>query len=280
MALPEASRAVSVQELETLLYEDVPFGDLTTEALALGDVHARMELRARSGMVVALAEEASALIRMTGGEPSVAVKSGSGVMAGALIVSATGPAGALLKSWKVAQTLMECWSGVATATRDIVTAARSASPNIVIACTRKNIPGTRRFAAAAVLAGGGTMHRLGLSETILVFPEHLTLLGTEPLNETVARLRRAAPEKKLVIEVTSVVEGVAAAEAGFDVVQTEKFLPDEIARLTAALRDLPRRPVIAAAGGITAANAAEIARAGADVLVTSRRTQRRLAILQ
>ncbi|MGK3933824.1 hypothetical protein ABI069_14675, partial [Enterococcus faecium] len=86
------------------------------------------------------------------------------------------------------------------------------------------------------------MHRLGLSETILVFPEHRVFLGEEPLATTALRLRSAAPEKKLVIEVTSHEEGLAAADAGFDVIQTEKFSPVDLARLAAALTRLPPRP--------------------------------------
>jgi molybdenum transport protein len=95
----------------------------------------------------------------------------------------------------VAQTLVEIWSGIATAARAIVDAATAVSPDVVVACTRKNVPGTKSYAVRAVRAGGAVMHRLGLSETVLVFPEHRAFLGDEPLRETVRRLRRAAPEK-------------------------------------------------------------------------------------
>jgi hypothetical protein len=64
-----------------------------------------------------------------------------------------------------------------------------------VACTRKNVPGTKRFAVAAVKAGGAVMHRLGLSETVLVFPEHCAFLGKEPFVGLAEKLRRAAPEK-------------------------------------------------------------------------------------
>jgi len=82
-------------------------------------------------------------------------------------------------------------------------------------------------------------------------------------------LRLRAPEKRLVIEVKSVEEGQAAAVAGFDVIQAEKFTPEMIGRLASAIGPGSPRPVIAAAGGITPDNAAGYARAGADVLVTS-----------
>ncbi|NEV78829.1 ModD protein, partial [Rhodopseudomonas sp. BR0C11] len=122
--------------------------------------------------------------------------------------------------------------------------------------------------AAAVKAGGATMHRLGLSETVLVFGEHRGFLD-EPLDATVARLRATLPEKKLITEVASIDAALTAAEAGFDVLQLEKFAPADVATLIQQLAGRPSRPVIAVAGGVNAGNAAAYAEAGAEVLVTS-----------
>jgi molybdenum transport protein len=256
-------------ELECLLADDVPYGDLTTEALGIGNAAGTMEFAARDSMVLALAEDAAAIIEMSGCSVDLLAQSGMTLRPGAPILTARGSAGGLLRSWKVAQTLIEIWSGVATAAREIVDAATAVSPGIVVACTRKNTPGTKRYAVAAVKAGGAVMHRLGLSETVLVFPEHRGFLGEEELAATVERLRRVGPEKKLVIEVTGVEAAVAAAEAGFDVVQLEKFTPPDVATLVERLRNARRRPVIAVAGGVNSGNAAAYAQAGADVLVTS-----------
>ncbi len=263
-----ASRA----ELERLLEDDVPYGDLTTEALGIGKVDGVMQFAARAPMVLALAEDAGALIALAGGEVKLFAASGTLLPQGAPILEARGPASALLRSWKVAQTLIEIWSGVASETRAIVDAARAVAPHIPVACTRKNVPGTKRFAVAAVKAGGAVMHRLGLSETVLVFPEHRAFLDERPLFEVVERLRQAAPEKKLVMEVMTIEAAVAAAVAGFDVIQVEKFSPAEIAALVKRMRSMAyarARPTIAAAGGVNASNAAAYAEAGADVLVTS-----------
>ena len=260
-----ASRA----ELEALLFNDVPYGDLTTDALGIGAAPGSMQFTARDAMVLALAEDAAALIELAGGRVELHAPSGSVLERGSPILTAHGPAAALLRSWKVAQTLLEIWSGVASDARAIVEAAKAVSPKIVVACTRKNTPGTKHFAVAAVKAGGAVMHRLGLSETILVFPEHRVFLGEESLAATAARLRSVAPEKRLVIEVNTVEAGRKAAEAGFDVIQAEKFSPPDIAGLITQIASLPQRPVIAAAGGINAGNAAAYAQAGADVLVTS-----------
>ena len=264
-----ASRA----ELEQLLADDVPYGDLTTDALGIGTMPGSMEFAARDKMVLALAEDAAAIIELAGCKVELHACSGTALEQGSPILSARGPASALLRSWKVAQTLIEIWSGVATDARAIVDAATAVAPNIAVACTRKNVPGTKRFAVAAVKAGGAVMHRLGLSETVLVFPEHRAFLGEKMLAESVDRLRRAAPEKKLVIEVNTLQEAVVAASVGFDVIQAEKFTPAEIAalvrRMALMAAERSSYPVIAAAGGINAGNVGAYALAGANIVVTS-----------
>jgi molybdenum transport protein len=265
--------AASRSELEQLVADDTPYGDLTTHALGIGDTPGRMEFLARGAMIVAEAESAAGILEIAGCHVKLVTASGAALAPGAPILFAEGPAGALHRGWKVAQTLIEIWSGVATAARAIVDAAAVVSPGVVVACTRKNVPGTKSFAIRAVRAGGAIMHRLGLSETILVFPEHRAFLA-EPLPDTVKRLHHGAPEKKLVIEVKSIDDAMAAVDAGFDVIQAEKFSPEQIASLCDCLGRYVEaagtaRPVIAAAGGINAANAAAYARAGADVIVTS-----------
>ncbi len=255
--------------LEALIADDVPYGDLTTEAIGIGDAPGELAMTARDAMVAAEVESAAALLELAGCRVALAARSGNALESGSKILTAQGSAASLHRGWKVAQTLIEIWSGVATAARAIVDAAHAVSPDVVVACTRKNVPGTKSYAVRAVRAGGAVMHRLGLSESVLVFTEHRTFLPDEPLHETVRRLRCAAPEKKLVIEVGAIDDAVAAVDAGFDVVQTEKFTPAQVAALAERLASARSRPLIAAAGGINPENAAAYAEAGADILVTS-----------
>jgi molybdenum transport protein len=111
------------------------------------------------------------------------------------------------------------------------------------------------------------MHRTGLSESLLVFAEHRLFLGQERPAETVARLRRQNPEKRVVVEVTTREEALAWAEA--DVLQLEKLTPQEVAEVGAALAEIGSIALVAAAGGINVGNAGAYARAGARLLVTS-----------
>ncbi|RAI46005.1 ModD protein [Rhodoplanes roseus] len=255
--------------LDALLADDVPLGDLTTHALGISARPARMRLSARQPMVVALAEEAARLIERAGATVALLAPSGTALQPGDPILEATGPAGTLHRGWKVAQTLVEIASGIATTTRAIVDAARAVAPDIAVACTRKTVPGAKALSIKAVMAGGAVPHRLGLSETVLVFEEHRRFLTDLTADAIVARLRRTVPEKKVVVEVATVDEGLAWAAAGADVIQAEKFSPDAIGALVAALKDQSRRAMVAAAGGIGPDNAAAYAAAGASVLVTS-----------
>ncbi|MGC4076584.1 MAG: ModD protein [Rubrivivax sp.] len=256
-------------ELLALLHDDVPCGDLTTEALGLAAAApARLEFRARQAMTVCATEEAERLFQLAGATARRLVPSGRTVAAGERLLAAQGPVPALHTAWKTAQTLVEWASGIASASAALVAAARDSGRAVPVACTRKNVPGTKWLSAKAVRAGGATMHRLGLSETLLVFPEHRLYLREAPA-ATVARLRAAEPEKTVVVEVRSVDEALAWAEAGADVLQLEKFSPAQVAESHTRLQALPRRPRLAAAGGVNAGNAAAYAAAGADLLVSS-----------
>ncbi|MFL9827917.1 ModD protein [Rhodoplanes sp. SY1] len=255
--------------LDALLVDDVPLGDLTTHALGISGQPARITFAARDRLVVALSEEAARLVARTGAEVTLLAGSGTSLTPGEKILEARGPAGALHRAWKVAQTMLEIASGIATTTRAIVEAARAVSPDIAVACTRKTVPGAKALSIKAILAGGAVPHRLGLSETVLVFEEHRRFLKDLAPAEIVARLRRFVPEKKVVIEVAGVDEGVAWARAGADVIQAEKFSPEAIAALVAALKEAAPTTIVAAAGGVTPDNAGAYASAGARVLVTS-----------
>lgn len=250
--------------LDALLAQDVPYGDLTTDSLGLADRPAAMRFSARGAMVLAATEEAARLIEKAGGRVTRFDPSGTAVEAGAVFLEADGPAGALHRAWKVAQTLTEYASGIATRARRIVDAA----PGVTVACTRKNFPGSKDISIKAVMAGGAVMHRMGLSETLLVFPEHRAFLSGPP-EAWIAALRRKAPEKKIVVEAGSVEEAVALAKAGADVIQLEKLPPEAARAVIEATRGLTPAPVVAPAGGVTEANAAAYAAAGCRLLVTS-----------
>ncbi|MFG1358778.1 ModD protein [Xanthobacter pseudotagetidis] len=253
--------------VEQLLQEDAPHGDLTTEALGIGDVPARLSMAMRADATVCGVELAADIFARAGAQADVLTATAARVAAGTPILEAQGEAGPILVAWKVAQTLVEYLSGIATATAAIVDAARAVDPDVAVVTTRKTFPGTKRMMIAAIKAGGALPHRLGLSETLLVFPEHRAFLADPAA--AVAALGLAVPEKKVVVEVASLEEARAALAAMPDVLQCEKMTPDDIRAVCALVAGAGQPTVVAAAGGVNAANAADYVSAGARVLVTS-----------
>ena len=255
--------------LESLLQDDVHCGDATTHALAIGERPGRMIFRARAEMVLCGAEEALRLGQLRGLQLAGPLRgSGERLASGDGVLCLAGEAAALHAVWKTAQTLMEYLSGIASCTAGIVAAARQGNPEIGVACTRKNFPGTKAAAIKAVLCGGASPHRLSLSETLLVFAEHRAFLGDEAPAATVQRLRRQWPERAVVVEVGDESEALCWQQAGADILQLEKLAPEAVGRIKRAIPATARTRV-AAAGGINSANAEAYARAGADILVTS-----------
>lgn len=260
--------ALDDAELARLLADDVPYEDITTRALAIGSLAGRLEFRARQAMTVCGGEEAARMFALVGASARLLVPSGGQVAAGTCLLQASGTATCLHRAWKTTQVLMETLSGIATAAAAIVAAASQGARPVPVACTRKTLPGTKALGLKAVRAGGATVHRLGLSDSVLVFPEHRLFLDETP-EVTLARLRRAEPERKLVVEVKSAPEALAWAAAGADVLQLEKFAPQAVAAVRDQLAGWAVRPLLAVAGGVRVDNAAAYAAAGADVLVTS-----------
>jgi molybdenum transport protein len=258
-------------EVEGLIDDDLHFGDLTTRALGVGEQRGRMDFFARQPLILCGVEEAARLLSRLGVEVSFAGQTGQRAAKGELVLAAQGSAAALHAGWKVAQTVMEWASGVASLTHDIVAAAREIAPHIVVLCTRKSVPWTRKLSLKAVLAGGGECHRLGLSDSIMLFPEHRVFWAPPgDLKSAIGRLKERAPERTIMVEVNSESEALEAAEAMADVIQLEKFAPAAVMNVTQRVRKrADGRPIIAAAGGINVQNAGDYARSGADTLVTS-----------
>ena len=160
--------ALSGDELSRLLQDDAPCGDLTTESLAIGAAAGRLDFTARGPMVVCGVEEAARLFTLAGARVHLLAGSGTALGAGEKLLIAEGSAAQLHRAWKTAQTLVEWASGIASSAAAIVAEASG----VAVACTRKNVPGTKAMSVKAVKAGGAVMHRLGLSETLLLFAEH------------------------------------------------------------------------------------------------------------
>jgi molybdenum transport protein len=261
-----------IPDLELLrwLEEDAPCGDRTSEALGIGALAGHAVLTAGEEMTIACVEDAARLLELAGCRAECHLHSGARAAKDARLVSAEGAAADLHRALPIVQSLLERAAGIATRAAAIVAAARAGAERTTVAGTRRHAPGLRRLAMAATAAGGMVPFRLGLSETVVVAPGHVAFFDSDSaLAAALARLRRAAPTCRAVVVAGSVEQALALAEAGVGSVQLDRAPPDVVARVAAALGGLRHRPLLVAAGGIHAGNAAAYAAAGADVLLTS-----------
>ena len=260
---------ISDARIDQLIAEDVPYIDLTTQMLGISDKPARIEFFTREDATVCATEEAARVLQHLGAEVESLVPSGEQVAAGTILLVAVGPAGALHKAWKVCLNLLDHCSAVATKTHNLVSAAKSANPACEVLTTRKSMPGAKDLLTKAVTAGGAFPHRLGLSETVLVFDTHTRHMGGfDAFLEALPSLRSKCIEKKLFVEADAD-QARALARAGVDGIQFDKIPADELAALVAELRAIDPRCTLIAAGGINAKNAAAYAATGVDGLATT-----------
>ncbi len=261
---------LSANEIDRLIEEDVPYGDLTTTLLGIGDRDAEILFRSRENTVVCCTEEAALVLERCGASVTFLLKSGTPVNPGETILSAKGTAQSLHSGWKVALNLLEYASGIATRTKETIARAKEVNPGIAVVTTRKSFPGTKKIALKAIMAGGAMPHRLGLSETILVFREHTRFLDNRnSFSETVGLLKKSSPEHKIIAEADSTDDALYLAAAGVDIVQVDKLQPEELHDLTTKIKKEFPGITVSAAGGINRENAAAYAATGIDIIVLS-----------
>ncbi len=255
--------------LDQLIAEDIPYLDLTSVVLGIEDQPGRMEYFTRQECVLAGMAVVQRIMDKLGLTVVEAHPDGATLQAGEVFLVVEGSAADLHSAWKVCLNLFDHLSAVATLTRTMVDAAHRANPHCEVLTTRKSMPGTKDLVTEAVMIGGAFPHRLGLSETVLVFDHHRTFLGG--FDEFVAQIpaiKARCVEKKLFVEANPE-EARVLAKAGVDGLQLDKIPVEELAALVAELRELNPGLTLVAAGGANALNAEAYAATGVDGLATT-----------
>ncbi len=260
---------ISDARLEALIAEDVPYIDLTSEVLGITAEHGFIEYFTREECVLCGTEEVSRMIERLGAEVLWSLPSGTRLAAGDAFLRAEGPAGALHMAWKACLNLLDHCSAVATKTRRMVDAAKGANPRCEVLTTRKSMPGAKDLLTKAVTVGGAFPHRLGLSETVLVFDHHMAFMGGfNAFMDKLPEVRGRCIEKKLFVEADAE-QALVLARAGVDGIQLDKLAPDALADAVRSIREIDPRLTLVAAGGINPENAAAYAATGVDGLATT-----------
>jgi len=264
----DLTRSIVEDAVRSFLAEDIGYGDITTNALIDSKQKAEGRVVCKENAVVAGIEEALVLLDLVGCQGIAKARDGESVRAGIMILSALGPARALLGVERTLLNLLAHMSGVATATADLVSIAnRESRGKVRIACTRKTLPGLRYFEKRAVKLGGGDMHRLRLDDAVLIKDNHLELAGS--VGECVRKAKeKVSFTKKVEVEVTNADQAVEAAKAGADIILLDNMTPKEVERSVVMLKteNLRDQVLLEASGGIRKENLASYVKTGVDVI--------------
>lgn len=260
--------------IDAFIEEDVPYIDLTCEVLGVHNQPGEMEYFTRESCVLAGTDIARRIMRNLGCEVLASSEDGQLVSAGQTFFTVRGAAADLHAAWKVCLNVFDHLSAVATKARSMVDAVHAVNPECEVLTTRKSMPGAKDLLTCAVMAGGAFPHRLGLSETVLVFEQHLAFFGGfNRFVEEMPRIKARCVEKKLFVEADAQ-RAIALARAssdghGVDGIQLDKVPVSELAELVRRIREIDPRITIIAAGGINPQNAGAYAACGVDGLATT-----------
>jgi nicotinate-nucleotide pyrophosphorylase (carboxylating) len=240
------------------LAEDVGAGDVTTEATVPAEARARARIVQKAPGVIFGLDAAETTFRALDAGVAVRRLAPEGEWReGGDVLEAVGSARALLTAERTALNLLGRLSGVATLTARLSTQLEGTSTRLLD--TRKTTPGLRALEKAAVRAGGGTNHRAGLYDAILIKENHAALAGG--VGEAVRRARAAAPGLPLEVECRDRAEVDEALAAGAGRLLLDNMGLDELADTVAHVGG---RAVLEASGGITAEALPALGRTGVD----------------
>ncbi|MSO99673.1 MAG: carboxylating nicotinate-nucleotide diphosphorylase [Acetobacteraceae bacterium] len=263
MSIPPLPAIMIEPSVRAALLEDLGrAGDLTTDSIVPADARTTCALVARQPGVVCGLDFSDWAFRLVDPriEMKIALADGSRLKPGDLIATVTGPARGILTGERVALNFLSHLSGVASATRGIADAI--AGTKAQVCCTRKTMPGLRAAQKYAVRVGGGSNHRFGLDDAVLIKDNHVAIAGG--VKPAVERARAGVGHLvKIELEVDTLDQLREAMDLGVDAVLLDNMGPD---LLREAVGIVGGRAITEASGRIRPETALPIAQSGVDLM--------------
>ena len=240
------------------LAEDLGWGDVTTEATVDASLRARGVIVAKCECVLAGLDVAAEAFRQLDPAAVVAISLADGTRTrhGDIVADVRGAAGAMLTAERTALNFLQRLSGIATLTRRFVDAAAG---RITVLDTRKTTPTLRALEKYAVRAGGGTNHRHGLDDAIMIKDNHIRLAGG--VDAAMRRMREARDDMPIEIEAQSMEQVEEAIAARANIIMLDNMSLDQMRE---AVRRIAGRAKIEISGGVSLDRMPELASTGAD----------------
>jgi len=247
------------------LAEDVGPGDVTCHFFVAPDQDAAARIIAKETAVTAGVETAAEVFSRVDPKLRVEVllESGLAVNPGDTVLEVYGSAASILTAERVALNFIQRLSGVATLTRTFVDAISHTRAKILD--TRKTTPGLRLLEKAAVKAGGGTNHRIGLYDMVMVKDNHLAAKDDPDfLGKSIARVRSERPDLRIELEADTLEQVRAFLEIGnIDVILLDNMSCEQMRQAVALGAG---RVLFEASGGVNMQTVVSIAETGVDYI--------------
>jgi nicotinate-nucleotide pyrophosphorylase (carboxylating) len=248
--------------IDTGLAEDVGGGDVTTDSIVPAELMAEAGVVVRAPGVICGLDAAMDVFRTLDPTAATQLLAADGELiddAPRTVAIVRGHARAILTGERLALNLLQRASGIASATRRYADAV--AGFDVELLDTRKTVPGLRELDRHAVRCGGGTNHRFGLFDAVLIKDNHIAIAGG--IEPAVAAVLKNRPGASIEIEVDTLDQLDQALACGADTILLDNMPP---AILRDAVRQTDGRARLEASGGITLETIAEVAATGVDAI--------------
>ena len=258
-----------VREIIKMVYQDIGFEDLTSNAVINPDTHIRAQIISREDGVLSGVDLASTIFEEFSIKSTVKLFDGENVGPDNVVMEIEGDARTILSVERTVLNIIMRMSGISTITAKLIDEVREVNKDIIVAGTRKTTPGLQFLEKQAIRVGGGDTHRYRLDDCILIKDNHVALVGS--VKTAVEKAKQYVSfTKKVEVEVESTGDALEAAMAGADIILLDNMNPNEVRNVLKALenKDIREKVLIEVSGGINPNNIAEYAETGADVIST------------
>lgn len=251
------------ENVKRALNEDLQYGDVTTEAVVIDNRIAKVDIIAKEDGIIAGTEVFKMVFKILGHvEVKFSVKDGDEIKKGEHLGYVLGDAKNILMGERVALNYMQRMCGIATLTREFT--KKLEGTNVKLLDTRKTTPNMRLFEKYAVKVGGGTNHRFGLNDGVMIKDNHIEAAGG--IKNAVFLAKKNSPfVRKIEVEVESIEQLYEALEAKADIIMLDNM---DIETLKKAVILIDGNAEVEASGNVTLDTISEIAKTGVDFIST------------
>lgn len=258
---------VMKQALLQMIYDDIGFEDVTTNALISPDLKIDGKIISKERGIIAGVDMVNIIFNEFNIETSLKKRDGDAVEADDVVMEINGNARSILSVERTVLNFLMRMSGIATLTSKMVENTREVNRKVIIAGTRKTTPGIQFFEKNAIKVGGGDTHRYRLDDCVLIKDNHIAIVGS--VSEAIKKAKESVSfTKKIEVEVEILNDAISAAKTGADIIMLDNMAPEEIRKVLKALENenLRDKILVEASGRITLDNVLEYAKTGVDIL--------------